>query len=124
VDSAYLLTIVPAEVLLGLGIACVMTPAASVATSGVGPRDAGIASATLNTAQQVGASLGTAVLNSVAASVTLAHLSASAPRAEALVQGYAAAALLGAIILCAGAVVSATLHGGAFRRSRSSRLPG
>ena len=110
-DSGYFTSVVPAEVLLGLGIACVMVPSASVATSGVEPRDAGIASATLNTAQQVGASLGTAVLNTLAASVTAAFLAAnpSATRPDGLVHGYATAALCGAVLLLAGAGVAAWL---------------
>jgi MFS family permease len=112
-SSGYLTTIVPAEVLLGLGIACVMMPASSTATSGVDQRDAGIASATLNTAQQAGASLGTAVLNTLAASVTQAYLAAAGgPRTEGLVHGYAAAAALGVVLLLAGAAVSATLRDG------------
>jgi hypothetical protein len=88
-----------------------MVPSASLATSGVGPRDAGIASATLNTAQQVGASLGTAVLNTLAASVTAAFLAAnpSATRPDGLVHGYATAALCGAVLLLAGAGVAASL---------------
>jgi EmrB/QacA subfamily drug resistance transporter len=110
-DSGYFTLVLPAEVLLGLGIACVMVPSASVATSGVGPRDAGIASATLNTAQQIGASLGTAVLNTLAASVTAAFLAAnpSATRPDGLVHGYAAAAICGAVLLLAGAGVAASL---------------
>jgi len=110
-DSAYATNVLPAEILLGLGIACVMVPAASLATSGVGPRDAGIASATLNSAQQVGASLGTALLNTLAASVSAAYLTAnqSATRADGLVHGYAAAALLGALLLVTGAIVAAVV---------------
>jgi EmrB/QacA subfamily drug resistance transporter len=122
-DSGYLTTILPAEVLLGLGIACVMVPAASVATGDVDPRDAGIASAALNTAQQVGASLGTAVLNTLAASVTAAYLAAnaSATRADGLVHGYAAAAIWGAVLLIVGAAVAVSLSDD---RSRRDRRPG
>src|SRR5207245_5217768 len=85
--SSYLTSILPAEILLGSGIACVMVPASSLATSRVDFRDAGIASAALNSAQQIGASLGIAVLNTLAASTTAAHLIANtaATRADALV---------------------------------------
>jgi hypothetical protein len=109
VDSGYALNILPAEVLLGLGTACVMVPAANMATSGVSPREAGIASATLNSAQQIGAAVGIAVLNTVAASATAAYAiaSPSATRPETLVHGYAAAALLGTVLLLAGAAVAA-----------------
>ena len=112
-NSDYLTTLLPAEVMLGLGIACVMMPAASLATSGVARHEAGIASATLNTAQQVGASLGTAVLNTLAASVTAGYLAANpaALRTDALAQGYAAAAAWGAFLLMVGAAVAASLDG-------------
>src|SRR5438876_10559434 len=70
VDSGYLTLVLPAEVLLGLGISCVMVPTFSTATQRVDPREAGIASTTLNTANQVGGSLVTAVLNTIAPSAT------------------------------------------------------
>jgi hypothetical protein len=103
--------VLPAEVLLGPGIGCVMVPAASTATSGVEPRDAGIASATLNTAQQIGASLGTALLNTLAASSTAAFLATNpaTTRADGLVHGYSAAAAAGAAFLVLGAIISGWL---------------
>jgi hypothetical protein len=106
----YLSRILPAEVLLGAGIGCVMVPAISLATSGVDPRDAGVASATVNTAQQVGASLGTALLNTLATATTAVYLAATptASRPEALAHGYATAAGYGALILLASAVLAAT----------------
>ena len=103
--------ILPAEVLLGVGISSVMVTASSIATSGVAPRDTGVAAATLNTSQQLGASLGTALLNTLAATATAAYLTsnASAPHPDALVAGYAAAAAAGALILLLGAAIAATL---------------
>jgi EmrB/QacA subfamily drug resistance transporter len=106
ITATYIKDILPAEIMLGLGLACVMVAAASAATSGVNQRDAGIASAVLNSAQQIGASLGTAVLNSVAASSTVAFLVAGAGRPEALVHGYATAAAWGAALLLIGAFVA------------------
>jgi MFS transporter len=110
-SGGYLNVILPAELLLGLGIGCVMMPSTSIATAGVDPRDAGIASASLNTSQQVGASLGTALLNTVAAATTAAFLVANpgAARPEALVHGYAAAASVGAAVLVVGGLVAASL---------------
>jgi len=109
--SSYLTGILPAEIWLGLGIACVMVPAASLATSRVDVRDAGIASAALNSAQQIGASLGIAVLNTLAASTTAAYLIANtaATRADALVHGYAVAAVWGALLLLVGAAVALSI---------------
>jgi EmrB/QacA subfamily drug resistance transporter len=108
-NSDYARNILPAEALLGLGIAGVMVPCASLATSGVARHDAGIAAATLNSAQQVGASLGTAVLNTIAAATTAAVFTAGAPRVDALVEGYAAAAGLGVLVLLAGAMVATSI---------------
>src|SRR5262245_12232843 len=112
VSVGYATAILPAEILLGLGVACVMVPAASLATSRVGLRDAGIASAALNSAQQIGSSLGTAVLSSVAAATTAAYLTtttATAARPDALMHGYDTAAVWGAVILMAGAMVAASI---------------
>ena len=105
-DTSYMYGILPAEILLGLGVACVMVPVASLATSRVNAREAGIASAVLNSSQQLGASIGTSLLNGIAASTTAAYLVANAPRAEALVHGYAAAAVCGAGLFVAGAVIT------------------
>ena len=91
-----------------MGIACVIVPASSLATSRVDFRDAGSASAALNSAQQIGASLGIAVLNTLAASTTAAYLIANttATRADALVHSYALAAVWGALLLLAGAAAA------------------
>lgn len=88
----------------------------SLATFGVDPRDAGVASAMVNTSQQVGGAIGTALLNTIAASATTAYLAdhaagATTPAAQKLVQlqgmveGYAAAIWWAVGIL----VVSATI---------------
>jgi hypothetical protein len=111
VDSGYLTLILPAEVLLGLGIACVMVPAFSTGTLGVDRREAGAAAATINTAQQIGGSLGTALLNTVATSATASYLAAHQLQAsaQAAVHGYAQATLVGTAILVLGAIVAALL---------------
>jgi MFS family permease len=113
VDSGYVTHVLPAEILLGLGISCVMVPAFSTATQRVDPREAGVASAMVNTAQQVGGSLGTVLLNTIAASATVAFV-ASRPlgqvgRAAALVHGYSTAMAWGAAILVLGAVAAGAL---------------
>lgn len=109
VSSGYLTLILPAQMLLGAGMGCVFTPAISVVTSGVDPRDAGVVAATANTAMQVGGSIGTAVLNTIAVATTAAYLSAH-PRpgpAVALVHGFAAATAWSAGLLAAAAVLAA-----------------
>ena len=112
VTGGYGLHVLPAEVLLGLGIACAMVPAFSVGTQGVAPQDIGAASATVTAAQQIGASVGTALLNTIAASATVTYLALHAgalERSRALVHGYSAATAWGAVILLAGALVAALL---------------
>jgi len=110
-DSSYLTLALPAEVLLGLGTSCVMVPAFSIGTLGVDRREAGAAAATVNTASQIGGSLGTAALNTIAASAT-ATLLVSQPGVDlsrALVHGYSTAAGWGTAILVLGGVVAALL---------------
>jgi MFS family permease len=106
VNSGYVTQVLPAEILLGLGVACVMVPAFSTATQGVDHREAGIASAAVNTAQQIGGSLGTALLNTIAASATIGFVGA---HSEALVHGYSVATMWGTAILILGALVAALL---------------
>src|SRR5438105_15513787 len=74
VNGAYVSYVLPAEILIGIGVACVMAPAFNIGTLGVDPRQAGVAAAAVNAATQVGASLGTALLNTIAASATAAYL--------------------------------------------------
>jgi len=113
VQSGYLTHVLPAEILLGIGIACVMAPAFNVGTRGVDPRQAGVAAATVNAATQIGASLGTAILNTIAASATAAYLVGLRPSAgvvnQALVHGYADATAWAAGILVLGAITTAIL---------------
>ena len=74
IGSSYATTILPSMVLLGLGMGTAFMPAMSLATTGVEPRDAGVASAMVNTSQQVGGAIGTALLNTIAASATTAYV--------------------------------------------------
>ncbi len=71
VDSSYWL-ILPGLVLMGLGMGSAFMPAMSLATYGVEPRDAGVASAMVNTSQQVGGAIGVALLSTVATSASKA----------------------------------------------------
>ncbi|NUS50889.1 MAG: MFS transporter, partial [Nocardioidaceae bacterium] len=104
--SGYLTTILPAEVLLGIGMGLVFTPAISVATRGVEPRYAGVAAATATTAMQVGSSVGTAILNSVAVAATTAYAATHAGGTAALVHGYTVATTYAAAALALTAVLT------------------
>lgn len=112
-DASYVTRILPAEVLLGLGMGVVFVPAFNVATYGVDPREAGVASAAVNTAQQIGGSIGTALLNTIAASATSGYLATNATSHVAgLVHGYDvatgwAAGILAGCALLAGVLINA-----------------
>jgi MFS family permease len=106
--SGYVSRVLPAEVVLGLGIGGVFVPAMNAATQRIDPRDGGIAAAVVNTSQQIGGSLGVAVLNTVATTATAGFL-ATRSRTEALIHGYAVAAAWAAAMLLAGAVFAAVL---------------
>ncbi|GAA2131944.1 MFS transporter [Kitasatospora kazusensis] len=110
VDSPYAAMVLPAEILLGLGMGLVFMPSMSLATLGVAPDEAGAAAATINSAQQVGGSIGTALLNTIAASVTTTYLvgrNAADPlvKAAGSVRGYAVATGVAmGILLCASVI--------------------
>lgn len=110
-SSGYVSVILPAEVLLGVGMGLVFTPAISVVTSDVEPRYAGVAAATATTAMQVGSSVGTAVLNSLAVAATASYVAAHGPArtSDALVHGYATATGWSALALAVAAVLVVAL---------------
>ncbi|MFJ8852064.1 MFS transporter [Streptomyces sp. NPDC102437] len=78
IGSSYAGLILPAQLLLGLGMGTAFMPAMSLATHGVEPRDSGVASAMVNTSQQVGGAIGTALLNTIAASAATAYATSHA----------------------------------------------
>lgn len=113
VDSSYTTEILPALLLMGLGMGLTFMPVFSTATAGVAPQDSGVTSATVNTSQQVGGSIGTALLNTIAttssAAYITAHLRGPAQRAlivrEGVVHGYTVAIWCAAgVMLLAGLV--------------------
>ena len=107
--SAYVTEVLPAELLISFGMAAVFVPASSTALVGVAEHDAGIASAVLNTAQQVGGSLGLALQSAVYASAVTGHLAGhpgEAPGA-ALVHGYHVAFVWAAGFLAVALVIGA-----------------
>lgn len=111
VDTSYVTHVLPSEILLSVGMGLVFVPLSSTALTGVGPHDAGVASAMVNTTQQVGGSLGTALLNTIVASTTAAFIAANGVTsvAEAQVAGYTEAFKWAAIILLVGLIVTVTM---------------
>jgi EmrB/QacA subfamily drug resistance transporter len=108
--TSYWSHVFPWVTLLGLGFGLSLAPAFSTGTLGLRPHDAGVGSATLNTAQQVGGSIGTALLNTLAASAATAFLVGRATdpaniQAAAL-RSYTTAFLWSSLIFLVGAVVA------------------
>jgi EmrB/QacA subfamily drug resistance transporter len=108
--SSYFAHVFPFLLLLGLGFGLSLAPAFSTGTLGLAPHDAGVGSAALNTSQQVGGSVGTALLNTLAAGAATSFLvgkvaSAANVRAAAL-HSYTTAFLWSALIFLAGAVLT------------------
>lgn len=91
-DSSYAAHVVPAEILISLGMGHIFVPLSSTALLGVPEHDAGAASALVNTAQQVGGSLGVAFLNTIATSATAAYAAShGGPSPAAVVHGFTTA---------------------------------
>ncbi|MFJ3091263.1 MFS transporter [Streptomyces sp. NPDC086838] len=117
IDSSYAAVILPGQLLLGLGMGTAFMPAMSLATHGVEPRDAGVASAMVNTSQQVGGAIGTALLNTIAASAATAYATSHAAlgaknpellKLQSMVHGFTGAIWWAVGILVVAAAIALT----------------
>jgi EmrB/QacA subfamily drug resistance transporter len=122
--SSYVTDVLPGLVILGLAMGSIMPASMQTATLGVDRHFAGVASAMVNTSQQVGGSIGTALLNTIAATAMADYLvshaaDGAAAVGSAAVAGYAAAYWWGAGFFAAGAVIAAVL----FRRRTPAAAP-
>jgi len=108
-ETSYVTHVLPALLIMSSGMALVFIPLSSTALHGVGNRDAGVASALINTSQQVGGSLGTALLNTVAATATTSYMTANATKSPlfGLTHGFTVAFTVSAALLVVGAIVLA-----------------
>jgi len=108
--SSYATHVMPYLILLGFGFGLSLAPSFSTGTLGLRPHDAGVGSATLNTAQQVGGSIGTALLNTLAAGAATAYLVGRVPTVEnvrsAALHSYTTAFLWSSAFFVLGAVVA------------------
>ena len=96
----------------------IFAPSFNTATLGVAPHDAGVASALVNTSQQIGGSIGTALLNTLAASAATSFMvgraATSLNEGMAAVHSYTTCFTISAWIFLGGAVATAiTLRSGA-----------
>ncbi|WEH34695.1 MFS transporter [Streptomyces sp. AM 4-1-1] len=85
-NSTYPGHVLPPLLVLGFGLGLVFAPAINTATAGVATHDAGVASATVNTMQQVGGSIGTALLNTLATTAAANYLTGRRPTRAAVAQ--------------------------------------
>jgi EmrB/QacA subfamily drug resistance transporter len=110
IDSSYLTLILPALVIMAVGMGAVFVPLGNVALTGVADHDAGVASAMVNTSQQIGGSLGVALLNTVFTTATASYVTAHGPSKESFalgaVHGYNVAFTVSAVLLAASTLVS------------------
>jgi EmrB/QacA subfamily drug resistance transporter len=120
--SGYTAAVLGPLLVAGLGFGFTIAPSMNTGTFGVAPQDAGVASATLNTGQQIGGSIGTALLNTIFASAVAHYLAShlspatlvhghAAPSltARSLIHGYTTGFWVAAAIFGAGAVICGTL---------------
>ncbi|WP_461190001.1 MFS transporter [Arthrobacter sp. Z4-13] len=108
VENAYWQVVFPASVIMGLGLGTAFMCSMILATSDVDPADTGVASAMVNTSQQIGGAVGTALMSTIAAGATAAWLVTSqatttAAADQAAVHGYVTAFwwAAGALVLAA-----------------------
>ncbi|NEA38419.1 DHA2 family efflux MFS transporter permease subunit [Streptomyces sp. SID11385] len=113
-SSTYAANVLPPLILMGLGLGLVMPPAMSLATSRIAAKDAGAGSAAVNTMQQVGGAIGTALLNTLAASAATSYLVGKKPSpgvlAQAQLESYSTAYWWSAAFFAAGAIIAALMY--------------
>lgn len=109
-ETSYMTHVLPALLVMSSGMALVFIPLTTTALHAVGNNDTGVASAMINTSQQIGGSLGTALLNTVAATAAAGYIStnqALGDKAEAfgITHGFTVAFTVSAGLLFVGAIV-------------------
>ncbi|NUR59458.1 MAG: MFS transporter [Catenulispora sp.] len=112
--SGYAAHVLPPLLVLGSGMGLIFAPAMAMATYGVGENDAGVASAMVNTCQQVGGSIGVAMLSSLAATAAANYAKGKAPtglvQAQAQLHSYATAYRWSAAFFVVGMVICFFLY--------------
>ena len=111
--GSYASQVLPGLIPAGTGAACVFSASFATGTLGVDRNDAGVASAMVNTAQQIGGSIGTALLSTIFAGAVSGYLASHARTpsllSNASVHGYAVGFTGGAVIFAAGLVLALVL---------------
>lgn len=118
-DSSYALHVAVPMFVIALGLGAIISSAMSVGTLGVDRHHAGAASAAVNASQQLGGSIGLAVLNTLVAGATITALDGGKGQLESLVSGYSGAYFACAVLLVVGAIVTALMY----RRRADAAVP-
>jgi EmrB/QacA subfamily drug resistance transporter len=113
VTSSYVGGVLAPLIIMGLGFGMIFSPAINTATAGVQRQDSGVASALVNTMQQVGGSIGTSALSTIALTATtsylVAHHTGPLAAATAATHGYTTAFAVSAGIFGLGVILAITL---------------
>lgn len=119
-DGDYFVQVLPALVLMGFGMGFVFVPLQNLALSGVAPHDAGAASATANSAMQIGGSIGLSIFTAIYAATagTTSGLTGT-PLLEAFTSGYSATFLAAAVGMVLASVIAAVF----IRGTKAELLP-
>jgi EmrB/QacA subfamily drug resistance transporter len=136
VHSGYASAVLGPLMAAGLGFGFTIAPSMNTGTSGVAPQDAGVASATLNTGQQIGGSIGTSLLNTIFAGAVAHYLTSHLSPATvvrgrpapsltgmSLIHGYTTGFWVAAAIFGAGAVICGTLFRSGPLRASGTTAP-
>jgi EmrB/QacA subfamily drug resistance transporter len=112
-QSSYMSIVLPAELIISLGMGMAFVSLSSTALIGVDPEDAGVASALVNSTQQTGGSMGAALINTIATSATATYLVTHGHSPAALeagsIHGYTTAFTFSGIVLAVAAVTTFAL---------------
>jgi MFS family permease len=123
VDSTYVSIVLPAELIISLGMGMAFVSLSSTALIGVDPEDAGVASALVNSTQQTGGSMGAALINTIATSATATYLVTHGHSPASLeagaIHGYTTAFTFSGVVLAIAAVTTF----GLIRRARNQEQP-
>jgi predicted MFS family arabinose efflux permease len=108
-QTSYVTHVLPSLIIMSSGMALVFIPLTSTSLHAVSNHDSGVASAMVNTSQQIGGSLGTALLNTIAATASTSYIASHQSLGKlavpfGLVHGFTQSFKVGALLLTLGAV--------------------
>ena len=109
----FFIHVMPSEIVMSMGMGFAFVSLSSTALVGVSHHDAGVASATLNTSQQIGGTLGTALLNTIAANATRNYIGKNFANQTVVlngtIHGFSVGFLVGAFCLLVASIISVVM---------------